>query len=53
MGLACRKCNGEKLRIATNTGYRYVCYCEEWKVQLRMLEAARKREIAIERRRGR
>lgn len=40
----CGKCKGEKLRIATTAGYRYVCHCEEWKAQLRMLEKARKKE---------
>jgi len=45
----CNKCKGEKIRQSVGAGYRYVCYCEEWKVYLQVLEYARARE----RKRGR
>lgn len=50
MGVVCRKCKGEKIRISVQGGgYRYRCGCEEWKASLRILELAKMKE----RKRGR
>lgn len=40
----CKLCKGEKHRVSTKAGYRYVCHCKEWRVRLKILEKARQRE---------
>jgi hypothetical protein len=48
--VVCGKCHGEKTRIVKpGGGYRYVCWCEEWKAILKLLDVARTKE----RKRGR
>jgi hypothetical protein len=48
--VVCKECHGEKTRVAKQGGgYRYVCWCKEWKEILKLLDVARIRE----RKRGR
>jgi len=51
MGVVCKLCLGEKIRVSTpRGGFRYECGCLEWKEKLQVLEWARKKE---KRKRGR